>query len=123
MFKVPEKNRVTTGRLRTDSSYGRNGVFEFSPTPKCQYVCIASDEGGWEHVSVEVRASQIGNKYQTRYPTWNEMCRIKNIFWDEEDTVLQFHPAKSEYVNIHEHVLHLWRKSDTNAELPPSEFV
>ncbi|TXH71415.1 MAG: hypothetical protein E6Q83_03625 [Thiothrix sp.] len=55
---------------------------------------IASVEEGWEHVSVS-----LGN----RCPTW-----------DEEDMVIQFHPAKSEYVNLHPHALHLWRKENSN---------
>lgn len=28
--------------------------------------------------------------------------------------VIQIHPAKSEYVNLHPYALHLWRKENTN---------
>lgn len=42
-------------------------------------------------------------------PNWDDMCIIKDIFWDEEDEVLQIHPAKSEYVNIKSNCLHLWK--------------
>jgi hypothetical protein len=37
------------------------------------------------------------------------MCWMKDLFWDETDAVVQFHPAKEDYVNCHPHVLHLWR--------------
>lgn len=37
------------------------------------------------------------------------MCQVKDLFWDPEDWVVQFHPAHSEYVNNHPGVLHLWR--------------
>jgi hypothetical protein len=68
---------------------------------------------GWEHVSVST---------ETRCPTWEEMNYIKNVFWDDEEMVVQFHPPKSKYVNNHPFVLHLW-KSQQNIKLPPQEFV
>lgn len=54
-----------------------------------------------EHVSVVV-----SNK---RTPTWEEMCFVKDIFWDDTDEVIQIHPKKSEYCNLHTTCLHLWR--------------
>lgn len=68
----------------------------------------------WEHVSV---SSPI------RTPNWYEMCFIKNIFWDEEETVLQYHPPKSCYKNIHPYCLHLWKPTHFDIELPPIEAV
>src|SRR5215218_9591845 len=47
---------------------------------------------GWEHVSVST-------PYRT--PTWEEMCRVKELFWDDTETVVQFHPPKASYVNNH----------------------
>ncbi len=69
---------------------------------------------GWEHVSVS---------YPNRCPTWEEMCRVKNIFWNENECVIEYHPPKSDYVNNHPYCLHLWRKVGENFELPPREFV
>lgn len=66
------------------------------------------DEGGWEHVSV--------CPYNGKIPTWEDMCAVKDIFWDEEEAVIQIHPKKSEYVNALENCLHLWRH--TEIELP-----
>lgn len=77
-------------------------------------MCIASDQEGWEHVSVSLRA---------RCPTWDEMCFIKDVFWDDEETVVQFHPPKSEYVNHHKFCLHLWKQIDMAVVTPPSIFV
>lgn len=57
-------------------------------------------ETQWEHVSVSTRG---------RCPTWDEMCYVKNLFWSEEETVVQYHPPKSEYVNMAKTCLHLWR--------------
>lgn len=61
---------------------------------------LASIDKGWEHVSV---SSSNG------IPTWGEMCKVRKLFWEDEELVIQFHPKKSEYVNLHPNCLHLWR--------------
>lgn len=71
-------------------------------------VVFSYDENGWEHVSV--------SPYNGKMPTWEEMCEIKDIFWNDEEEVIQIHPKKSEYVNMMENCLHLWR--NTKIELP-----
>ena len=87
MFKIPEKYRITENhQLASNSSYGNNGAFLIKYETYEVY-CIASDGGGWEHVSVSYSATKI--------PSWNMMCFIKNMFWDEEDCVIQFHPPKA----------------------------
>ena len=75
---------------------------------------IASWGGGWEHVSVSLR---------NRCPTWDEMCLVKDIFWMDDECVVQFHPPKNEYINVHPYCLHLWKKIGEKADLPPKEFV
>lgn len=72
----------------------------------------------WEHVSVKA-----GDGRKTRIPTWLEMCAVKAYFWDEEDTVLQFHPPKSQYVSMHADVLHLWRPIGVEIVLPPTIYT
>jgi hypothetical protein len=75
--------------------------------------CIVSDgrdmpELGmerWEHVSCHV--TENGRE---RTPSWEEMVMVKYLFWNEDETVVEYHPAKSNYINIHPHVLHLWRR-------------
>lgn len=113
-FKVPEHYRVEKYSTASD---GNNGAFEvwFGGDPKDRLFVIASDGGGWEHVSVS-------NRYRT--PTWAEMCRMKDLFWDDpEDCVMQLHPPKSVYVNNHENCLHLWRPVGQAIPIPPSIFV
>jgi len=56
----------------------------------------------WEHVSVVVRGS-------SKCPDWDTMCFVKQLFWDSEDEVIQIHPKKSCYINLHNGCLHLWR--------------
>lgn len=61
---------------------------------------IADECGAWQHVSVSL---------SNRCPNWDEMCFIKELFWDEEEECIQVHPKKSEYVNLMKNCLHLWK--------------
>jgi len=63
------------------------------------------NEDGMEHVSVSPMDERIT-------PTWDDMCQIKDAFWGDEEEVYQIHPPKSEYVNMVENCLHLWRPVD-----------
>ena len=116
-FRVPEKYRIIKGPMASNKSYGNNGKFKLRIARlkfKRLYCVIASDQGGWEHVSVSL---------PERTPTWEEMNCIKSMFWGDEDAVMQLHPPKSEYVNNHEFCLHLWRPTETDIPMPPSIFV
>ena len=77
-------------------------------------VISSGSQPDWEHVSV----STVG-----RCPTWEEMCFVKELFWSGSETVLQFHPKKSEYKSDHHFCLHLWKKTGVDHELPPFGYV
>lgn len=100
-MKVPEQFRIKTGRFASTEEDGNNGLFVIKKQ-NIKIQCIASDGMGWDHVS----ATLINRK---RTPTWEEMCYIKNLFFNENESVVQFHPAKKDYVNNHRYCLHLWR--------------
>lgn len=102
MLRYPTENCI-------ERALDGSGVYQFKICGQLLTV-IASKGLGWDHVSVS---------HKKRCPSWHEMCRIREIFFDEEDIVLQFHPPKSDYVNIHPHCLHLWRNQDAEIELPP----
>lgn len=95
-------------RYLSDDSNGFNGLFRIPREGKI-IRCVASDgsemegpEWKWQHVSVSI-------EYEGQPPKWAVMCYVKDLFWEPEDWVCQFHPAKSEYVNFHQACLHLWR--------------
>lgn len=113
-FHVPEKYRVRNTAWGTDPEAGNNGLFMCTLAHKQQVRVIASDGMGWEHVSVSRK---------DRMPTWEEMCQVKELFWDDEDAVMQLHPPKSTWVNNHQFCLHLWRPIDAAVPLPPSLMV
>lgn len=95
-----------------DSQYlgeHRNGAFRIKcGSAKLHVIC--SDGMGWDHVSVSL---------PTRTPTWEEMAYVKSLFFDDDEVVLEYHPAKSDYVNNHPFCLHLWRPQNETIPMPP----
>jgi hypothetical protein len=122
-FRVPEEHRLRSGPFKSSfETNGLNGAF-FIPTrpgnPPLKV--IASDGDGapdghprWEHVSVSLPG---------RCPTWEEMCKVKALFWDDEDAVMELHPPRSTWVNNHSYCLHLWRPIGVPIPLPPQWMV
>jgi hypothetical protein len=97
---------------------GPNGMFliPHQRYSRDRFQVIASDGLGWEHVSVTYYK-------KSKTPTWDDMCYIKAFFWDEEEMVMQLHPPKSQYVNNHPHVLHLWKPTEKEIPAPPVVLV
>ena len=77
---------------------------------------IATTGAGWEHVSVAPFQRRI-------VPTWNDMCLVKDIFFKDDEAVIQIHPPKADYVNNVPNCLHLWRCTFKEMVLPPSILV
>ena len=113
-FHVPNKYRLRGGPLGSTDVIGNNGAFIVRLRQGQTAYVIAGVGHGWEHVSVSRR---------DRCPTWDEMCQIKAMFWDEDDCVIQYHPPRSEYVNNHPNCLHLWRPIGVSLPIPPSIMV
>jgi hypothetical protein len=68
----------------------------------------------WDHVSVS---------REDRVPTWEDMCWVKDWFFEEEECVVQYHPPKKDYVNNNPRVLHLWRPVGVEIPMPPKIAV
>lgn len=123
-FIMPERYRITTGEFATNPGEAQ-GIFVIplkEKTISLFATCMVSSGFGWEHVSVTITKGRI-----PLLPTWSQMCEIKDLFWESEACVVQYHPAKSEYVNNHPTCLHLWRPNlETNPHTiprPPAYLV
>jgi len=114
LFHVPNAWRVRKGVMASSELNGNNGAFVVVIPTTGIFNVIASDGEGWEHVSVSL---------PTRCPEWDEMCLIKDIFWDPEDCVVQCHPPRDEYVNKHPNCLHMWRPTTAILPRPPTWMV
>lgn len=75
---------------------------------------IWSNGGGWDHVSVS---------YPKRCTTWEEMCKIKEVFFLPDECCVEFHPAAEDYVNFHQYCLHIWRPQNVAIPKPPKIYV
>ena len=75
---------------------------------------IFSYQLGWEHLSVSM---------PNKTPTWDQMCRMKDIFWNKDECCVQYHPKEEDYVNNHPHCLHIWKSTEENIPTPPSILV
>jgi len=103
------------GRFSSTAADGWMGMF-IVPLEGEMWKVICSHGEGWRHVS-------ISNSQKKQLPSWNIMCRIKDLFFDDEDWVVQYHPARSEYVNHHPYTLHLWKPMDMPLPTPHYSLV
>ena len=109
--------RQDARRLYGTNGDEHNGVFKVFANGR-SFLVIASNGGGWEHVSVTPC-----NQKRKSCPTWEEMCQIKAMFFEPEECVVEYHPAASDYVNNHEYCLHRWRPIGQTLITPPKEYV
>ena len=78
-------------------------------------IIASGDDGdGWEHVSVSL---------PNRTPNWREMEFVCRLFWTADETVMQLHPPRSEWINNHPFCLHLWKPTKLPIPRPPGWMV
>ena len=88
----------------------KNGAFQF----RDGLTVIASVGDGWEHVSASRKS---------RVPSYDDLCRIKRLFWHDDDCVMQLFVPVADHVNYHPYCLHLWRPLDVEIPRPPEIMV
>ena len=99
-----------------DLSFSEDGIKGFICIDRIDMSFVASWGGGWDHVSVAPLKKKI-------VPSWEMMCKVKDIFFKPDEAVIQIHPPKDEYVNNMSNCLHLWRLQNKPMTLPPSFMV
>lgn len=110
---LPNEHRIKSREFYTDESFGNNGAFMI-PYRNYVFKVIISDGEGWEHVSISLK---------NRCPNWPEMCYFKEMFFKDDEVVVQYHPAKKDYVNNHPNCLHMWRSINKKFPLPEKRMV
>ena len=127
-----EAGRVRSGPWATTPEWGLSGMFRIQGPSGAELVIgahtgdgpmvaldgedarhIVDAPTGWEHATVHVEG---------RLATWQEMCFVKNLFWNEEECVVEYHPPRSEYVNFND-CLHLWRPKHGTIPRPSVSVV
>lgn len=94
-FMIPYKPGIILRVLATDGDYRAAGL---------------PQEYAWEHVSVSL---------PDRCPIWEEMDRVKELFWQEDECVMQLHVPKKDHKNLFPYCLHLWKPLLSEIPRPP----
>ncbi len=68
----------------------------------------------WNHVS-----ASLPNKC----PTWEDMCKLKDLFFEPHEVAMQLHPAQSDNISNHSYCLHIWEPVNDIIPMPPSAMV
>lgn len=108
--EIKRNKRLQIDEIGIDGGWG----YVYFPGSRKAAFVVFSWGGGWDHVSVS---------FQRRCPTWEEMCIVKDIFFRDDECVVQYHPAKKDYVNMHPYCLHLWRPQNEKIPMPPKILV
>lgn len=120
--------------FRSSAKDGRNGRFFLPPglvgrshvpgVATVKMTLVISDASDWYVDELgPIRWEHASASWPDRTPTWSEMCRVKDLLWDDGECVLQFHPPKKDYVNHHKYCLHLWQPIGVDIPMPPSLAV
>lgn len=107
-MKYPMQFCIQGGQCGDDGGYF---LIDFEGRP---LQVIASTGLGWDHVSVSLT---------NRCPNWREMSFIKDLFFEENEVVMQLHVTKKDHINLHPYCLHLWRPQLEKIPLPPNFMV
>lgn len=113
MKRIEELRKTPRLLIESVGIDGGKGAVHF---PKWTGSVIWSFGGGWDHVSVAPYKRHI-------VPSWEDMCMLKDMFFREDEVVIQIHPAKSEYVNMVPNCLHLWKCQNQAQPVPNSLMV
>lgn len=100
-------------QIKKEGKDGFGGTF-YDKKSRCHLNFIMSWGAGFEHCSVSL---------PTRCPSWEQMCAIKELFWEDDEVCMQLHPAKKDYINNHQYCLHIWRPINEEIPMPPSIMV
>ena len=111
--EIQQERRILIETMGDDGGMGWIPGLDIKKPERRAFV-IWSDGGGWDHVSVS---------WQNRCPTWEEMAKVKQLFFHPEEVCVEFHPAESEYVNMHPYCLHIWRYQQPGMPMPPAWMV
>ena len=109
IFEEIRNDKRFTGKERSEDG-GRGWVTIKGQT----FFVVYSNGGGWDHVSVS---------HRNRCPYWEEMCAIKDVFFEPDEACVEYHPARKDYINLHPYCLHIWKPQNAELPTPPKIFV
>jgi len=109
-----DEHRVRHGPYKSQDGDPWGQFLLQGPCGEVLAIMSSGGQDGWEHVSVSTRR---------RIPNWQEMAWVKDLFWNDDECVMQLHVPKADHINIHPNVLHLWRPLNGKIPMPPKIMV
>lgn len=113
MRKLEEIKKNGYLQIKREGQDGFGGTF-YDKKSRCHLNFIMSWGAGYEHCSVSL---------PNRCPSWDQMCVMKELFWEDDEVCMQLHPAKKDYINNMPYCLHIWRPINEKIPTPPSLMV
>lgn len=124
MKDIKEIKKITGMQIKMEGQDGfagtmhkiiyKNGKPTFSNKYEDMLNFIFSWGCGFEHLSVST---------PIKTPTWEQMCFMKDIFWNDDEVCMQLHPKKEDYVDNMQFCLHIWKPINKEIPTPPSIMV
>lgn len=114
MKSIEEIRKTTNLFIEAEAENDGLGGYYYDKFNNKRLNFIFSYQMGWEHLSVSM---------PNRTPTWEQMCMMKDIFWNKNEACVEYHPPEEDYVNMHKHCLHIWRPTMQTLPTPPSILV
>jgi hypothetical protein len=122
--EVVERGRLRDGQFATKTGDGFGFFFLRCPKTGERLKIMVGPAERWTEEGMEGEAwDHVSVSCERRCPWWDEMCWVKEQFFEDDETVIQYHPAKADYVNLNPYVLHIWRPKDSKIPMPPVKCV
>jgi hypothetical protein len=124
--KLHPRLKLARSRPKPPGLSDNNGYFIITGPGGRKLHIIASDQLGWDHVSVTVIVTLpdgFPKTLEDTVPSWDEMTFVKNLFFEPYEPAFQYHPPQSKYINVHQGCLHIWRPHNEQIPLPPLVMV
>ena len=109
-FKIPDK-------IRHEHAIGRFYIPNNKGTKI--YCVVASNLTGWEHLSISLRTTLDPEIPVERFISWEEINELKNMFFEDFETVMLFDPIIEQV--CWNYVIHLWRNPYQSLVRPEQE--
>ena len=114
MKTLQEIKQIKGLKIESETPDGGCGLIKLPAKNKKGYKnasVVYSVGMGWEHVSIAIVTGAM--------PTWDDMWWVKDQFFHEDETVVEYHPRKDKNINIVNNCLHLWRPTIVKMPEPP----
>jgi hypothetical protein len=119
--------RIKEGEGATTDADGLNGNFKFALAGVIVQVSSSETEiEGYEHliaVAFDKPQSSIISRLTAKDPvprclTNEEKMQVKRLFWEDDECVVEYLPAKGSQMPFHFTATHLWRRTFSEFPMP-----